>query len=161
MKITDLDLQLSSATDTDLREVLTWFDCAKELLYWGGPDLTFPPELESFKQQSRYHKSHSFVLHTSTEVVVAFGQFYNRLNHCHLGRLAVAPTHRGQGIGAVLIERLNQRGKKDLGLQSGSLFVLNDNAPAMHLYQKLGYQQAQYPKTIPLEKCLYMIKKIL
>ncbi|WP_223789586.1 GNAT family N-acetyltransferase [Marinicella meishanensis] len=150
-------LTFVAATNADLQQVLGWFASARDLLYWGGPDLTFPPELNRFKQQSKYHKSHSHVLRLGHEVV-AFGQFYNRLERCHLGRLAVSPKHRGQRLGEQLIEQLLRQGHQQLNLAEASLFVLNDNRPAMRLYRRMGFVERPYPKPIPLPNCVYMIR---
>ncbi len=149
--------QLHRVSDDDLNIVLSWFNNAREVFYWGGPDISYPMTLASFKQQSKFAKSHSYVL-KSGDQIVAFGQFYNRLGRCHLGRLVVAPDSRGQGVGAHLIAHLNDEGKRLLGLNTGSLFVLEDNQPALRLYEKLGYQKTQYPTEIPIKSCLYMVK---
>ncbi len=149
--------QLHPVSDADLQVVLSWFSSAKQVFYWGGPELSFPMTLVSFKQQSKFYKSHSYVLKADGQLL-AFGQFYNRLGRCHLGRLVVAPEARGQGVGELLVKQLNQKGAEVLGLSSGSLFVLDDNEPAMRLYTKLGYKEAEYPKTIPIKSCLYLIK---
>jgi len=70
----------------------------------------------------------------------------------------VAPTCRGQGIGAQLIEALLTEGQSLLGLSQASLFVLSDNKAAIKLYNKSGFVEAEYSKEIPLEKCLYMTR---
>jgi ribosomal protein S18 acetylase RimI-like enzyme len=43
-------------------------------------------------------------------------------------------------------------------LSHGSLFVLSDNKAAMKLYQKMGFVEAEYPQTIPLENCIYLTR---
>ncbi|TAN94383.1 MAG: GNAT family N-acetyltransferase [Phormidium sp. SL48-SHIP] len=59
--------------------------------------------------------------------------------HAHVFLLYVDPQHRRQGIGSALIHHAEtwarQRGDRQLGLQ-----VFADNQPAIHLYEKLGYQ---------------------
>jgi ribosomal protein S18 acetylase RimI-like enzyme len=157
MTINPQTVHFDLATDADLQQVLGWFATARDLLYWGGPELTFPPELNRFKLQSKYHKSHSHVLRLDHEVV-AFGQYYNRLDRCHLGRLVVSPRHRGQRLGEQLIEQLLRHGQSQLNLAEASLFVLNDNRPAMRLYRRMGFVERPYPKPIPLPNCIYMIR---
>lgn len=57
----------------------------------------------------------------------------------HIFLLYVAPAHRKQGLGSVLIQQAElwakQRGDRKISLQ-----VFSNNTPALHLYQKLGYQ---------------------
>ncbi len=148
---------LLPCTDQDLVGVFRWFNSEKAVFYWGGPDLSYPLQIKRFKTESKYHKSHSYVLKQG-RTLLAFGQIYPRLDHCHLGRLVVSPQHRGQGVGACLIEALLHEGEGLLGLSRGSLFVLSDNTSAMKLYQKLGFTPTEYPQTIPLENCLYMTR---
>lgn len=146
---------LSACTDQDLVGVFRWFKSEKAVHYWAGPDITYPLQIKRFKTESKYNKSHSFVLKQGRKLL-AFGQIYNRLDHCHLGRLVVAPECRGQGVGALLIDALAVKGTELLGLSKTSLFVLSDNHAAMSLYQNYGFKVVQYPQEIPLKNCLYM-----
>jgi ribosomal protein S18 acetylase RimI-like enzyme len=60
--------------------------------------------------------------------VLAFGQYYERAGRCHFGRLVV------------------------------SLFVIADNAPAIRLYERLGFAPAVYPEDDPdVRTYLYMV----
>jgi len=57
---------------------------------------------------------------------------------CHLYRLAVAPTHRRQGIGRILIAAAEQR-FRDLGGIRADAMVLVDNGPAHGAWRACGY----------------------
>lgn len=149
--------QLLACTDQELIGVFRWFNSEKAVFYWGGPDITYPLQIKRFKTESKYRKSHSYVLKQGRKLL-AFGQIYNRLDHCHLGRFVVNPKFRGLGVGRCLITALCDEGKKILGLEQASLFVLDDNETALHLYKKLGFELAQYPDKLKLANCLYMIK---
>lgn len=148
-------LQLSKCTDQELVGVFRWFNSERSVFYWGGPDISYPLQIKRFKTESKFKKSHSYVLKQGRQLL-AFGQIYNRLDHCHLGRLVVSPKYRGQGYGLHLIEALLTEGQNLFGLSNGSLFVLSDNTSAIKLYKKSNFVEAQYPKKIPLENCLYM-----
>lgn len=155
-KVNDsLPMQLLACTNQDLIGVFRWFNSEKSVLYWAGPGVTYPLQVKRFKTESKFDKSHSYVLKQGRQLL-AFGQIYNRLDHCHLGRLVVSPTLRRGGVGQRLIEKLLEQGSRQLGLTKGSLFVLNDNKPAMRLYEKMDFVIDDYPETIPLENCLYM-----
>ncbi|TDR14655.1 GNAT family N-acetyltransferase [Marinicella litoralis] len=156
MKLNDaIPMQLMPCTHQDLIGVFRWFNSEKAVFYWAGPGITYPLQIKRFKTDSKFEKSHSYVLKQGRQLL-AFGQIYNRLDHCHLGRLVVSPSFRGQGVGRHLVAALLDEGQRQLGLSDGSLFVLRDNKVAMNLYQKMGFVQAEYPETIPLENCLYL-----
>ncbi len=152
-----ISIQLWPSTDQELIAVFRWFNSEKSVLYWSGPGVTYPLQIKRFKTESKFHKSHAYVLKQGREVL-AFGQIYNRFDHCHLGRLVVSPKHRGQGVGSLLIDALLKEGQSLLGLSKASLFVLADNQAALRLYQKSGFVEAEYPHAIPLENCLYMTR---
>ncbi len=151
----NLPIQLVPCNNQDLVGVFRWFNSEKSVFYWGGPGVSYPLQIKRFKTESKFEKSHSYVLKQGRQLL-AFGQIYNRLDHCHLGRLVVSPAYRGQGVGGQLIMALLSEGQKILGLSRGSLFVLSDNKAALKLYQKMDFVVTEYPKTIPLKKCLYM-----
>jgi ribosomal protein S18 acetylase RimI-like enzyme len=52
--------------------------------------------------------------------------------------LAVLPDYRGQGIGRLLLERVEAKGR-DLGCCKLTLEVREDNHRAQQLYQKFGF----------------------
>lgn len=159
MKLNDaLPMQLTPCTDQELVGVFRWFNSEKSVFYWAGPDISYPLQIKRFKTESKFEKSHSYILKQGRQLL-AFGQIYNRLDRCHLGRLVVSPSYRGQGIGQHLIEALLAEGQRELGLSKSSLFVLNDNKAAMKLYQKLNFKVAEYPQAIPLKNCIYMTKE--
>ena len=150
-------MQLLPCTNQDLIGVFRWFNSEKAVLYWAGPGITFPLQIKRFKTDAKFEKSQSYVLKQG-RTLLAFGQIYNRLDHCHLGRLVVSPAFRGQGVGRKLVELLLEEGQRILGLSEGSLFVLSDNQAAMKMYQNMGFVETQYPESIPLENCLYLTK---
>ncbi|MDH5254918.1 MAG: GNAT family N-acetyltransferase, partial [Gammaproteobacteria bacterium] len=95
---------------------------------------------------------------TPDGTLAAFGQYYRRLDRCHLSRLAVAPALRGQGIGTRLVRELRRLGGAELGVASYSLFVLPGNEPAVRLYRRLGFSAVPYPEPEPqFAACTYMV----
>lgn len=156
IKVNDsMPTQLLKCTDQELIGVFRWFNSEKAVFYWGGPGVTYPLQVKRFKTESKFQECHSYALKQGRQLM-AFGQIYERLDHCHLGRLVVSPQYRGQGVGEKLIEALMTEGQRKLNLFQASLFVLSDNKAAIKLYEKSGFIEAVYPKKIPLENCLYM-----
>jgi ribosomal protein S18 acetylase RimI-like enzyme len=67
---------------------------------------------------------------------------------CHLYRLAVAPGHRGRGIGRTLVVAAEQRFRA-LGGTRATAMVLDDNAPAHGIWRALGYvPQAEWSRWV-------------
>lgn len=139
---------LRPASHDHLRQIMPWFPDQRSGELWGGPRFRFPFTEATFLEDSRLGAVPSFVL-TEGEAVVGFGQYYLRAGRCHLGRLAISPAHRGQGLGRVLIVELVRFGVEDLGVAECSLFVADDNLPALRLYEKLGFVRAEYPEDDP------------
>lgn len=53
--------------------------------------------------------------------------------------IAVAPTHRGAGVGQALMERACAHGRR-LGAHTAWLEVTNVNAPAVRAYRRMGFE---------------------
>lgn len=65
-----------------------------------------------------------------------------RLRHgAQMGALAVHPDHQGKGAGAALVETAIDMADNWLNLQRLELYVYCDNAPAVALYRKFGFQE--------------------
>jgi mycothiol synthase len=55
--------------------------------------------------------------------------------------VAIDPAAQGKGLGRALVD-LGLRHLGSLGLDDVLLYVESDNAPAVHLYEKLGFTHA-------------------
>ncbi len=151
-------MRLTKPSDANFIELMSWFSTEEELSIWSGPGFRYPFDLNSFKSDLKLDVIKSFSFVSNERELLAFGQYYLRLDKCHLGRLVVNPNFRGQGIASCLIQELRALGKSDLKTDSCSLFVLKHNKSAIQAYTKLGFSVADYPDEIPLENCLYMVK---
>jgi GNAT superfamily N-acetyltransferase len=73
----------------------------------------------------------------------------NGNRHAHIFLLYVNPDHRRRGIGSALMQAAESwaqgRGDRQIGLQ-----VFQFNQPALHLYQRLGYQVQSFWMIKPL-----------
>jgi ribosomal protein S18 acetylase RimI-like enzyme len=151
-------MRLTQPSDANFIKLMSWFPTEEELSLWSGPGFRYPFDLISFKNDLKLDSLKSFSLVSEEGDLLAFGQYYLRLDKCHLGRLVVNPNLRGQGVAFHLIEKLSTLGKSDLKAESCSLFVLGHNKSAIQAYTKLGFSMADYPDEIPLENCFYMVK---
>ena len=151
-------MRLTQPSDENFIQLMSWFSSEDELSIWSGPNFRYPFDLISFKSDLNLNTLKSFSLISSEGALLAFGQYYLRLGKCHLGRLVVNPSLRGQGIASHLISQLSVLGKSDLSTESCSLFVLGHNESAIQAYTKFGFSMADYPEKMPLENCFYMVQ---
>jgi ribosomal protein S18 acetylase RimI-like enzyme len=149
---------LQPFADEQLRDLMSWFPDEASCRMWGGPEFRYPFDEATFREDSKVGESPSWSLVDDDAAFIAFGQYYLRLGHCHLSRLAVSPGLRGQGIGSTLVLELCRRGQAALGANSCSLFVLPGNEPAQRLYSRLGFVVRPYPEPAPaFDGCIYMV----
>lgn len=149
---------LTPTSNKNYIELMSWFSSEDELSLWSGPNFRYPFNLNTFKSDLNIETLKSFSLISNDGDLLAFGQYYLRLDRCHLARLVVNPNFRGQGIAAILMGQLCTLGKSDLSVNSCSLFVFKHNKSAIKTYIKLGFAIVDYPEKIPLENCFYMVK---
>ncbi len=140
-----------------IAELRSWFSNKAELDIWAGPNFSYPHNEQTFIEDTKCQEIASYCLVDQSKNLLAFGQYYQRLAHCHLGRLVVNPHYRGQGLAKTLIEELSVKGMDELKLSSLSLFVIANNLPALTAYKKLGFIEQAYPEVLPIENCLYMV----
>lgn len=151
-------MRLTQPSDENFIELMSWFSNEDELSIWSGPNFRYPFDLSTFKSDLSLDTLKSFSLISNKGDLLAFGQYYLRLENCHLGRLIVNPNFRGQGIASHLINQLSTLGKSDLRTNSCSLFVLGHNKSAIKAYTKLGFSMSDYPEEIALKNCFYMVQ---
>ena len=145
--------------------MMTWIKDERQLSAWAGPNFRYPFTLERFTQDLRLADLAAYCLVGSSVAtpngaaeLLAFGQFYQRLDKCHLARLLVAPKQRGKGLAKVLIKLLSELGRQRFELEGDSLFVLPENLAAVQVYTSIGFEVVEYPEQHPLDDHLYMIR---
>ena len=153
--------QLFPASQVDVVELMSWFPNAAATAMWGGPGFRYPFDKQSFLEDTRCGEIASYCLKDREQLLIGFGQYYERLGRINLARLVVVADRRGQGLGAELISRLMEQAAIDLPLQQFSLFVYRDNSMAYDCYHKLGFRKVQYPEGAPLaDACYYMTRDV-
>ncbi|MCL2397663.1 MAG: ribosomal protein S18-alanine N-acetyltransferase [Defluviitaleaceae bacterium] len=70
--------------------------------------------------------------------IAGYATMRHIINEGHIGNIAVAPEHRGRGVGNALIEKLLQIAK-DMNMIGITLEVGINNAAAQRLYTKNGF----------------------
>ena len=131
---------LRPALQEDLREILTWMDTPELMQRWGGPLLPFPGSPAATWEIIGGSEETTFALVAATGELLGFGQILRRPWGCHLARIVVSPSQRGQGLGRSLCLQLLEKAR---ALGAPGVFTLNvyaDNAPARAVYEALGFE---------------------
>ena len=153
-------MRISTPTNKHIIELMSWFHNENELKIWSGPNFRYPFNEETFTEDLSIKRLDSFSLISEKNELIGFGQCYLRLGRCHLGRLVVSPKQRGKGLVLNLISLLSNFGMNKFNVEACSLFVLEENTPAIKAYKRIGFIATDYPETIPLDNCLYMVKEL-
>ena len=151
-------LCLIKTTSAHIVELMQWFPTHTALRLWGGPQFCFPFDRETFERDLCLQSHATYSMLNAQGSLIAFGQYYQRLGRCHLGRLGVAPGYRGLGVIQSLINSLAQKGLQEFNVKEASLFVFENNQSAIKAYQKANFKVTQYPDLMLMEDCVYMIK---
>lgn len=151
---------LRPATSDDLLILQGWFPDPDTAYRWGGPGLRHPFGMERFLEDIRWGILPSWSLAGPANELLGFGQYYLNHGRCHLARIAVAPDRRGRGLGRELLRELIRVGLRDLGVRECSLFVLNDNEPAIRCYRAVGFEPREFPDwTEPAGAIGFMVRQ--
>ena len=149
--------RLEQAGEEDALEMMKWFPTAARCHEWGGPEFRFPFTPATFREDMQLERLPSYVLLDAGDgALMGFGQYYARLDRCHLARIVVAPPYRGRRIGEGLILELARTGCAALGADECSLFVLPGNERALRLYRRMGFVEEPYVGE-SLPGSLYMV----
>jgi ribosomal protein S18 acetylase RimI-like enzyme len=153
-------LTLTNPTGQHYLQVKSWFNDHQTIYAWGGPNMAYSMSDENFLKVLTADHFTSFCLLNDEQQLLAFGQYYRRLEHHHLGRLTVNPQYRGQGLAKILITKILEQAFLQQSAKGASLFVFKDNTVAYQCYQSLGFIETNYPEQpFPgnMQNCAYMV----
>ncbi|MFC5523380.1 GNAT family N-acetyltransferase [Polaromonas jejuensis] len=126
----------------DYVTLASWIPDAASCLRWAGPKLSFPftPAQLAEQLSSSAPNAHSIVMSLGHGEALGFAQFWVRqAGTVHLGRIIVAPTARGQGLGLALCRLLMAEASRSRPVQAFTLRVYRDNPAALDIYTGLGF----------------------
>lgn len=136
-----MSFALRPADPNDLSTVLTWIHSPADLRFWGGPLLTYPPDVEKTWREICADEHNTFALVDLMGSLAGFGQTLPRPpNTVHLGRIILSPAMRGQGLGRVLVRALIDSAQQSFHPGAITLNVYRGNLPAVQLYRSLGFK---------------------
>lgn len=102
----------------------------------------------------------SYLIARMNDKIIGFAGIKVVLDEADIMNIVIKKNYRNQGIGTLLLESLISLAKR-LNLNSLSLEVSEENLPAIHLYQKFGFESLGVRKNYYQDKNgIIMTKKL-
>lgn len=140
------EVALRPFEETDFPFILGSIVSADELLQWAGPGLSWPLDEEQLRDyRSRGDDPDKLLtfsaVENATDFVVGHVQLVLDREHDlgYVGRVLIAPSARGRGLGTALMREIVRFGFDDLRLHRLSLNVFDFNRAAIACYERVGF----------------------
>ncbi|MCS4242431.1 RimJ/RimL family protein N-acetyltransferase [Rhizobium sp. BIGb0125] len=124
----------------------SWLSSERELVQWGGPDLTFPVSDEQLEQMRAEAsgtppKRLCWMAVDADQALAGHIQLAMDWRHgvARIGRVIIAPDHRGKGLAGPLLQAVLERAFSYPEIERVELNVYTWNTPAMRTYAKVGF----------------------
>ena len=131
--------------EDDFPFILQSISTGDELLQWAGPGFDWPlteDQLRDYRGKA-VGDPEKFRQLTAVEGGIAVGHVELTLERKHdlayIGRVLVAPSERGRGIGTALMHEVVRLAFDELDLHRISLNVFDFNTPAIRCYERVGF----------------------
>lgn len=86
------------------------------------------------------NENSSYIIGKINNEIIGFAGLKKIFDHADIMNIVIKKTYRNQGIGTLLLENLILLAK-DLNISTLFLEVNEQNKPAIHLYEKLGFEK--------------------
>ena len=140
----DLNTMLRAPYPNDYAALASWLPDAEACRRWAGPLIAFPIAVESLARQLAVAGGASYILADADDRATGFAQHWSpQPAAVHLGRIIIAPAHRGRGLGRELCVQLIGRGRTLSGAGEVTLRVYRGNRTARALYESLGFSAVE------------------
>lgn len=140
-----MSMAIVKTSIADIEVLKGWFPDKESSTLWCGPNIRFPFTHESFFEDIRWGRMPTYSLIGDKGIFIGFGQYYEKLQRCHLARLVISPSQRSRGFGRKFVAQLMNIGMSDLNTSESSLFVYRSNVSAINCYKSLGFKKQQNP----------------
>ncbi|WP_052098514.1 GNAT family N-acetyltransferase [Paenibacillus stellifer] len=147
----DKAIRLQYFDESDFSVIAGWSSSPESLKQWAGPSLQFPLRHEELAEYIREANrpavskllAYSVIHSASGDTVghISLANIDRDNGHGRIGRVVLAPGCRGQGYGRSMMAEAMRIGFEGLKLHRLSLGVFDFNAPALSLYESLGFRR--------------------
>lgn len=138
-------LTLRPFAPADYALLSSWFNCLSDVVQWGGSHLSYPlaqADLDAMLREGEVQPPTRrcwMACRGDTPVGHAQLAYDWRDGNARLGRVAIAPAERGQGLAGPMVTLLIDEAFRTPGIERLELNVYMFNQPAIRTYQKLGF----------------------
>jgi len=142
----------------DIVELFSWFATEREVLQWAGAALSWPLQRSEFVDLIKQHrgaepKRELWAVMQGDLMVAHFQIGLNRrLRTAGLGRIAIAPAHRGKRISASLMDLICDQAFSHAWVHRTDLLVYDHNQTAIRAYERAGFvHEGTRRETTPID----------
>lgn len=96
---------------------------------------------QAFLEEVLVNQLAFYLVAETAEGIIGYAGLWTILEEGHITNVAVHPSHRGKGLGTLLVTKLIEEAES-FGILHFTLEVRPSNETALSLYQKLGFQSA-------------------
>ena len=140
-------LKLRPFAADDIDRLIGWVPDADALMRWAGPRYSWPLTADQISRElvRAATTPETFKMFVARDAAghavghIEIGDIDRTHGLAHLMRVLVAPSARGHGLGAAMVDAAVRQCFDALGLHRIELVVLDINRAAIGLYQRLGF----------------------
>ena len=128
-------------TKRDIPDLFSWFETERDVLQWAGAALSWPLKRRDFLDLLKQKETRELWAVDLDDAMMAHFQIglNRRLQTAALGRIAIAPSARGKGLAAPLIDIILTRAFSHAWVHRVDLMVYSHNAKAISAYTSAGF----------------------
>lgn len=140
-----MSLDLRKFEARDIAELFSWFETERDVLQWAGANMSWPLKRREMKALIGQHRGdiparEVWAICHHGEMVGHFQLGLNRrLRTAGIGRIAIAPERRGQGLAHKLMELVLAQAFTHDFVHRADLMVYSGNAAAFAAYKRAGF----------------------
>lgn len=130
---------------SDFPLLASWFSSLPDVVQWGGSHLSYPLTQDDVEDMLAQGQSHPpsrrcwMAYRGDTAVGHAQLAYEWRDGNARLGRVAIAPTQRGQGLARPMVTLMIEEAFRTPGIERLELNVYMFNTRAIRTYEALGF----------------------
>lgn len=129
-------LRIKRALKTDLPDILLLQQLAFQEIAERYNDQNIDPLLQTLNEILEEFSKRIFLKAFINDLLVGSVRAHQKAETCYVGRLIVHPSYQNQGIGTILVKKIESHFKN---VKRFEIFTGERDKKNIYLYQKLGY----------------------